>query len=82
MLYRFAPLNPAVSPSSVDPKLGKGAPMLAGREYKVAPEWAASVIASVPGIDGPCLVAAKAVEPEQPAAETPAPSPKKRGRGK
>jgi hypothetical protein len=57
MLRTFAPGNPATSPCSADPRVGVGVAMVSGSVYDVEPEWAARIVATVPGVDGaPCLI--------------------------
>ena len=57
MLHTFAPGNPATSPCSADPRIGGGVAMVSGCVYDVEPDWAARIVATVPGVDGaPCLI--------------------------
>lgn len=57
MLHTFATGNPATSPCSADPRIGGGVAMVSGCVYDVEPDWAARIVATVPGVDGaPCLI--------------------------
>lgn len=69
----FRPANQARCPSSVDPKIGSGVPMVSGRIYDLTPEWIAHINATSPGVDG--VASCVPVDAEAGLARPPAPAP-------